>query len=105
MSVTKSAVDVVRGNNDIIRASLLMLKFDPKYRMTTAMIDSFISVLQRAEEVFKDQPSIELVGAYSETVDLVSKVLIKHEMHHLAQMIVDNSEIIKKEGLKPIFSA
>lgn len=105
MSVTKSAVDVVRGNNDIVRASLLMLKFDPKYRMTTAMIDSFISVLQNAENTFKDQPSIDLGGAYAETVDLVSKVLIKHEMYHLAQMIVANSEIIKKEGLKPLFSA
>jgi len=108
MSVTKinkAAVDVVLGNNNLIREALLVMDHDPKYRMTTAMIDTFISILKRAEEVFKDQPSIDLVGAYAETVDLVSKVLIKHEMYHMAQMIADNSEIVKKEVLKPLFSA
>lgn len=102
---SRAASDVIRGNNDIIRASILMLKLDPKYRMTTAMIDSIISVLQTAEKAFKDEPSIDLVGCYAETVDLVSQLLIRHEMHHMAQMIVGNSEIIKKEGLKSLFSA
>lgn len=103
MSFSESS-DVIRGSSNIIRASISTMKLYPKYRMTTAMIDYIISVLQTAENTFKEDPSIDLVGAYAETVDLVSQVLIMHEMPHMAQMIVDNSEIIKKEVLKSLFS-
>lgn len=102
---SRSNIDIIRSNNDLIRTSMMVMKLDPKYRMTTAMLDSMISILQSAENGFKDDPSINLVGVYSETVDLVCQILIKHEMLHMAKMIVDNSEIIKKEGLKTLFSA
>lgn len=102
---SRAASDVIRGNNNIIRASILMLECDTEYRMTATMIDSVIGSLNIAEKTLLENPSIDLLGAYAETVDLVSKILKKHEMHEFAILVAQRSESLKKEVFSPIFSA
>lgn len=95
----------VRNNNDVIRSSLLVLKLDPKYRMTSDMIDRYINILKHAEELLVDDPSIDLLGAYSETLDLIGNLLRYHNMHSVAAMLLANGERLKKEALSPLTKA
>lgn len=95
----------VRNNNDLIRSSLLVLKLDPKYRMTSDMIDRYIEIVKHAEELLVDEPSIDLLGAYAETLNLMETLLQYHNMHSMAAMLVANGERIKKEALSPLTKA
>lgn len=105
MSQNNSSVAIIKKNNDLIRIANLALRMDPNYRMTPPMIDKFIAVLKVSEQAFRDEPSIALVGAYAETLDLMSEMLVKNEMDALAEMIVEHGEKVKKECLAPLFSA
>lgn len=105
MSSSTSTVAIVRKNNNLIRIANMALRMDPNYRLTSPMIDRFITVLQSAEHAFRAEPSIDLVGAYAETLDLISEMLVKNEMTVLAGIIVEQGEKVKKECLAPLFSS
>lgn len=105
MSQNTSSVAIVHKNNNLIRIANMALRMDPKYRMTPPMIDKFIAILQAVEQAVRDEPSIALVGAYAETVNLMSEMLVKNDMVALSDMIMANAEKVKKECLAPLFSA
>lgn len=105
MSPSTSPVAIVCKNNNLIRIANMALRMDPNYRMTPPMIDRFIAVLQVAEQSFRNEPSMALVGAYAETLDLISEMLVKNEMTALADIVVEHGEKVKKECLSPLFSA
>jgi len=95
----------VRKNNDLVRASLLVLKLDPKYRMTSDIIDRYVDIVRHAEGLLEDEPSIDLLGAYAETLHLVEQILNYHGMSSMAKMLIDNGEKVKKSALSPLTKA
>lgn len=95
----------VRNNNDLIRASLLVFKLDPKYRLPADLIDRYIDIVKHAEECLEDEPSIDLLGAYAETLHLMEQLLNYHGMHSMAKMLLANGEKVKKAVFSPLQKA
>lgn len=99
------ASNVIFGNNNILRETSFMLKIDPEYRIDNDHLDTFFGILEIAEKTFKAHYSIELVEPYTETVDLLVAILVKHRFHNLAQLIFNHSEEVKKECANRVVNA